>query len=321
MRSPTFAFAFLFSFLCCHYADAQTKQIVTYAYTGDASYAPFLYALKSGKVSSPTVEVRIVEAAIPALIQAMGTKQYDLIENTVLGVPVALSRGLDGIIVGSGGIVRGGRYLMIKKDSPFQSALDLRGKVVGTNGLASTAVAHLRFVLAKKYGLNVALQNGSYQWVDLPLATLPAALSRDQVSAIFVYLAVSLKAVQSGEFRTIIDVPREYRELFDVAPLTSVIFSYRSVVAEKGPAIRETMALLKSSAEWAKSHPDQAYSVAVSKPHNLDPDDLKILARAWYEVNFALGPDERKMIETVWINGKELGLIENYPKLTDVIWE
>ena len=167
----------------CRDANAQ-KQIVTYAYTGDASYAPFLHALRSGKVSSPMVEVRVMEAPIPALIQAMGTKQYDLIENTVLGVPVALSRGVDGIIVGSGGIVRGGRYLMVRKDASFKSPIDLKDKVVGTNGLASTAAAHLRFVLAKKYGLNVALQNGSYQWVDLPLASLPVALSRINFQAL-----------------------------------------------------------------------------------------------------------------------------------------
>jgi NitT/TauT family transport system substrate-binding protein len=301
-------------------AQAQQKQVVTFGHTGEVAYQPFMYALKTGKVSSPIVEVKPIGAPISALLQAMGTKQYDLVENTVLGVPVALDRGLDGVIVASGGIIRDGRFLMVKKDSPFKSPDDLKGKLVGMTALASTASAHLRFVLAKKYGLNVALENGSYQWVDLPLATLPTALLRDQVSGAFLFHSAALKSLQSGDFRVILDMPKEYRALFGVDPLTSVILSYKSVISERPAAIREAIRLLQASAQWARAHSDEVYA-AVGKENNMDPKDLKILAQDWYEVNFNLGPAERKMIETVWTVGQELGLLKSFPRLDDVIWK
>jgi NitT/TauT family transport system substrate-binding protein len=208
----------------------------------------------------------------------------------------------------------------VKKDSPFKSPDDLKGKLVGMTALASTASAHLRFVLAKKYGLNVALENGSYQWVDLPLATLPTALLRDQVSGAFLFHSAALKSLQSGDFRVILDMPKEYRALFGVDPLTSVILSYKSVISERPAAIREAIRLLQASAQWARAHSDEVYA-AVGKENNMDPKDLKILAQDWYEVNFNLGPAERKMIETVWTVGQELGLLKSFPRLDDVIWK
>jgi NitT/TauT family transport system substrate-binding protein len=299
---------------------AQQKQVVTFGHTGEVTYEPFLYALKTGKVTSPTVEVKPLGASIPALLQAMGTRQYDLVENTVLGVPTALERGLDIVVVTSAGIIRNGRYLMVKKDSSIQTPGDLKGKVVGMTALASTASAHLRFVLAKKYQINVALQNGSYEWVDLPLATLPAALLRDQISGAYMFHTAALKSLQAGEFRSIVDMPKEYRELFGADPITSVVLSYKSVVAERADAIREAVRLLQASANWARTHSDEVYA-AVGKENNVDPKDLKVLAQDWYEVNFNFGPAERKMVQTVWTVGQELGLLKSSPKLDDIVWQ
>jgi NitT/TauT family transport system substrate-binding protein len=320
VRASFLTIAFAATILASGAVQAQQKQVVTFGHTGEVTYEPFLYALKTGKVSSPAVEVKPLGASIPALLQAMGTKQYDLVENTVLGVPTALERGLDIVVVTSGGIIRNGRYLMVKKDAAFKSPEELKGKVVGMTALASTAAAHLRFVLAKKYHLNVALENGSYQWVDLPLMTLPTALLRDQISGAFMFHTAALKSVQSGDFRTILDMPKEYRELFGADPITSVVLSYKSVVAERAEAIREAVRLLQASAQYTRAHSDEVYA-AVGKDNNVDPKDLKVLAQDWYEVNFNFGPAEKKMVQTVWTVGQELGLLKSSPKLDDIVWK
>jgi NitT/TauT family transport system substrate-binding protein len=306
--------------LQCAGAQAEQKQVVTLACcSGEAAYEPFVYALKTGKVSSPAVEVKVVDLPIPALLQATGTKQYDLIETTVLGVPTALERGLDGQIVATAGIVRGGRYLMVKKTSQYNSVEDLKGKIVGMTALASTASAHLRLVLAKKYKLNVALENGSFQWVDLPMGTLPTALLRDQVASAFLFHTPALKSLQSGDFRVLMDMPKEYRELFGVDPLTSVILSYKSTTAERGAAIREAIGLMRASAQWAESHRDEVYA-AIARERNMSPRDLTTLAHDWYEVNFKLGPEETKMIQNIWTVGQDLGLLKSSPTLDAIVW-
>src|SRR5271166_4106018 len=86
---------------------AQTKQVVSFAFTNEITYEPYVYAIRKGIVSSNSVEMKLLPTAIPALLQATGTKQFDLIETSPLGLATGISRGLDARIAGTAGIVRG----------------------------------------------------------------------------------------------------------------------------------------------------------------------------------------------------------------------
>jgi ABC-type nitrate/sulfonate/bicarbonate transport system substrate-binding protein len=301
----------------CSELQAQSKQIVTIACCSGDAYAPYLHALNTGKVSSQTVDVQVVALPLPAYLQALGTKQYDLLETSALTLPLAVERGLDVVIVGSGGIVHGGRYLLVKSGSRYKTVDDLKGQTIGVSGLGTNATAHLRAVLARK-NFAVSLENGSVQWVDLPSNTLPIAVSRDQISSAFIFHTPALKSLQSGDFQSILDVAKEYRTLFGSEPLTSVIVSYKSVMTSKGPAIREALRLLRSSAEYAQTHKDEVYG-AVAAQSQLSVEDLKKVASEWYEVNFKLDVGDIKMIQSTWDIGRDVGMIKSFPPLDTLL--
>lgn len=298
----------------------QRKPVVKFAYTNDPVYEVFVYALKEGKVTSPRVEVESIPLDIGALNQALGTKQYDLVEVTALGVPIARSRGLDVVIVGTGGVVRGGRFIFVKKDSSISSPRDLKGKTVGVMALASTAVAHMRIVLSRKYGLNTDLRAGDVKWAEIPLPMLPAALERGGVDAAFLFHTPGFKSMSSGEFRIINDVIKDYVEVFGLAPLVSVVVSYEDKVKRSPDTLREALKLIRASARYPREHAEEVYS-EVARRTKLPVDALKKLAGEWYEFNSTLEEREQRAIKNMWEVGKEMRIIENYPDLKGVIWE
>lgn len=71
----------------------------------------------------------------------------------------------------------------MKKDSPIQSADDLKRKKIGVYSLNSTGITLVRIALWKKYGHNVSFQGGDSEWVQVPAPTIPAALASDQIDA------------------------------------------------------------------------------------------------------------------------------------------
>ncbi len=299
---------------------AQSKRQVSFAFTNEITYEPYVYAIRKGIVTSNSVEVKLLPTAIPALLQATGTKQFDLIETSPLGLAQGISRGLDARVAGTAGIVRGGRFVFVKKDSPIKDPGELKGKSMGVTAIASTLVAHIRAVLAKQQHFNVSLENGDIRWVDLPMPTLPSALERGQVDSAYLIHIPSLKSLNSPEFRVLIDMTKNFHSEFGVDPITSVVGTYDSKIAEMGPALREAVSMLRASAAYAKSHTAEVLE-AVAKEGNISPNDLKIVSREWYDVQFTLTPDDQKMVQTILDIGKEVGLIPSYPPVEKLIWQ
>src|ERR1700754_660122 len=110
---------------------AQTKEKVTYAYLLDPAYDAVTWAMMNGKVTSDLIQVEARGLAIPQLIQATSAKQYDVIMTAVIGIPPAVSRGLELRVLStalqqSPGGEGGGVW--VKSDSPLKQAQDLKGK-------------------------------------------------------------------------------------------------------------------------------------------------------------------------------------------------
>jgi NitT/TauT family transport system substrate-binding protein len=299
---------------------AQSKRVVSFAFTNEITYEPYVYAIRKGIVNSTAVEMKLLPTAIPALLQATGTKQFDLIETSPLGLAQGISRGLDARIAGTAGIVRGGRFVFVKRDSAIRDPAELKGKSMGVTAIASTLVAHIRAVLAKKQHFNVSLENGDIRWVDLPMPTLPSALERGQVDSAYLIHIPSLKTLNSPEFRVLIDMTKNFNSEFGVDPLTSVVGTYDSKIAEMGPALHEALSMLRASAAYAKSHSTEVLD-AVAKEGNISPNDLKTVSQEWYDARFTLTPDDTKMIQTILDVGKEEGLIQSYPLLEKLLWQ
>ena len=160
-------------------APATAKEKVTYGYLIDPALDGVLYAINQGIVKSDKIEIDGKALAIPALIQSTPTKRFDVLMNAVMAIPLAAKRGLELIVLssalraGKGGL---GAGIWVKKDSPYKTMADLKGKTVGNYALRATGTTWIRLALLKKYKLNVSYKGGDMNWVQIPAPALLTAL-------------------------------------------------------------------------------------------------------------------------------------------------
>src|SRR6185369_15709559 len=100
---------------------AQAKEKITYAYLLDPAYDAVTWAMTNGKVKSDLITVEARGLVIPQLIQATSAKQYDVIMTAVIGIPPAVSRGLELKILSAAlqqSAAGEGGGVWVKSDSP-----------------------------------------------------------------------------------------------------------------------------------------------------------------------------------------------------------
>ena len=305
-------------------AHAQgAKKKISYAYLLDPAYDAVVWAITNGKVKSDLIEIEARSLAIPQLLQATASKQYDVIMTAVIGLPAAASRGLELRILNTAlqqakpGL---GGGVWVKKDSPLQHPQDLKGKTMGSYSLRSTGYTQVRIALQKKYSLNTALQGGDFKQLQIPASNLPAALARGSVDAATLIHSQAYKAIQSGEYRTIAETARDNIEMFKLRFISAVNVSYPEKLQADAEAYMEFIRMFKASVQYALSHRDEVFN-AVSKKSGLDPKFFD-----WWFTNVADVPgdftrEHAKSIDKFYELSAELGVLKKAVPVEPFLWD
>lgn len=222
--------------------------------TDDMSPKAVLYGVVKGHVASDTVELEIEHASIPAVIQAGLSKTHDISEGTPMALPKARRRGFEFLIVGAGIRSLNGTTLVVRADSDIKSPADLKGKTIGVNALATTFFTSTRYVLSKKYGLNMDVKSGDLQFVQSPLPTLLKLLALKKIDAALLVHFFSYVAGNDPQFRILLRPDLEYTALTGEHTVNSVLVTYPDFVAKKGAAIREAARLIRASHDYFQAN-------------------------------------------------------------------
>ena len=302
---------------------ATAKEKISLSYLIDPVYEAVIWPLKNGKVASDTVKLEPKALSIVALIQAVGSKTFDISMAAVAGIPPAKARGLDLVVVATGyrAHPKGGGYdIFVRSDSPLKSIDQLKGKTLGSYALRATATTHLRIALAKKHGANVAINGGDYKWVEMPSAALPGALLSGRVDAATLLNTQAWKAGKDPQFRTLIRLGRDVHEVFGGPPASAIFVSYPEKLAARPAVFKEALRMLKASADYTKSHKDEVYA-AVAKATGTETALFEFFYETYAQVPMAVSAADVASMNRLWEYTKEMGLIKSYPKAESVIWD
>jgi NitT/TauT family transport system substrate-binding protein len=207
----------------------------------------------------------------------------------------------------------------VKKDSPLQTPLDLKGKTLAAVALQSTGHMLIREALALKFGLNVALDGGDFKQVEILAPNMPAALATGRVDAATLQNSQAFRAMQSGEFRNICETTQIIIERHG-RTVNSVNVSYPERLAERKDQFVEFSRMLKASVEYAKANRPEVFG-AVGKQANIDPAFFDWRYDRATEIPAVLTADHLKSIEMVWELSKKYKMIQASPKIESVVWE
>ena len=302
---------------------AWAEETISVAHLLDPSHDAAFWAINNGKVSEPGIRIEAKGLAIPALIQSTVSKKYDVVQTAVMAIPRAKSKGLELKVLATGlrsHNKKHGGDIWVKKDSPIQTADDLKGRKIGVYSLNSTGITLVRIALWKKYGHNVSFQGGDSEWVQVPAPTIPAALASDQIDAGTLIHAQAYKAMKSGEFRSVVAAAVDNVEIFGMPTVAAVYVGYPDKLAERPEAFKAFTRLFKASVQYALDHPDEVFT-AVGQEKDVDPGFFREWFATFSQIPAAVSDGDILAMQKVWEFSKEMGILDEYPNAADVIWE
>ena len=316
-------FAVILAALAAAPLPAAAKDKVSYAYLIDPALEGVLYGIKSGKVTSPKIDIVATPLPIPALIQSTTTKQYDVVMNAVLSIPRALEQGLKMEILSTAlrsvsGAESGGMW--VKSNGPFKTLADLKGETVGDTALQSTGTTWTRIALWKAHGINVSYDDGDFKWVQMPATELLGALQTGHVEAANLIHLQVFQAMKSGEYRSLLPTARDIDKTFHVAQVSAVNVAYPERLDAHPEDYKEFDRMLKESVDYANAHTAEV-GKAIADEFHVSPDFFGWWLKTYSTFPGVVSAGDLKSIEVVWENAKALGLMGNYPKAESVVWK
>ncbi|HLN88172.1 MAG TPA: PhnD/SsuA/transferrin family substrate-binding protein [Candidatus Limnocylindrales bacterium] len=125
-----------------------------------------------------------------------------------------------------------GNSWVVKKESPYKTFADLKGKKIG-NFARVTGAFFFSAVIAKEQKLDL---EKDFQMVPADTGALIALLERGDVEAINMFEPHVTRLVMSGRYRVLVDFDIALEEIFGAPPLKSTVGMLKETV-EKQPAL------------------------------------------------------------------------------------
>lgn len=252
-------------------------------------YAPAFAAERLGLFKQRGLDVKLIVFRGGAAAQeAMSAGVADIIAYFAPAVALAASKGIHEKMVGTVSAGHVGWNLIVKADSPIKTLKDLAGKKIGISAKATTSDMAALFI-AEKAGVK-------FQEIPLGAALVPG-LRSGQVDGIVFSALITLREIDAGQARSLIDLTNE------MPPTLANVYVASQEMIDKRPqelraalaAIYEALAYMRQNRDWTL-----AYLKEFAKS-----DNAKLNEQLYEHVIKALSPDGR--IDKVWIaNGLAL---------------
>jgi NitT/TauT family transport system substrate-binding protein len=298
------------------------KDVVTFGYLADPSHEAVLWALKTGKVTSETIEIKAESLQIPALIQATAARTYDVVQTAGMAIPRARERGLDLRIIGTALRYHRsgeGADIWVPQDSDIRTVEDLRGRKLAVYSIGSSGITLVRIALANAHGFDVDLKSGDVEFVEMPPPGMPAALAAGRVDAATLIHAQAFEAQKTGAFRSVVSTAVDNYSAFGVRMVSAVLAGYGDKLDADPEKYREFLRLLHASVEYAKANPEEVFA-AVAAETGVEPAFFVRWFAEFSDFPVLLTAEDRKAIDILWSEAVKLGLLETFPPVEETIW-
>lgn len=222
--------------------------------------APIYLGVKQGFFSERDIELELTQAeGGAAIVPAVVSGQYQFGFSNVVSLLLAHSEGLPVKVVSNGTNSTGVdgedfAALMVRGDSPIQTAADLEGKTVAANTLQNIVDTSVRASVRTAGG-----DPTQVKFTALPFPEQPAALEQGQVDAVFVVEPFQQAVLAAGGRK----IASSY---VDAAPNLAVAlyFASNQLVADDPDLVRRFTEAMQESLSYADSHPDEARAIIES---------------------------------------------------------
>jgi len=210
-----------------------------------------------------------------------------------------------------------GNSFLVKKDAPYKSFGDLRGKKLG-NFARVTGAYFFSAVIAKEKKLDI---EKDFQNIPAETGALIALLERGEVEAINMFEPHTTRLVMSGKYRVLLDFDIELEQIFGAPPLKSTVGMLKDTVEKQPQLVKSLRSAYMDAVQMIKSGQDEDFFKLKAKElFNLStPDEVSAgmkqnkanFADKWGEAFFQ---SQNKILQS----GIALGLLPNIGDLNNL---
>lgn len=302
---------------------AVAKDKLSFTFNAEPAHEAAVWALQNGKVKSDILDIEIKPLNIPAAQQAMANRQIDVFENGLLALEYAAKQGMQMKMIGVELRYQPapvGFGLWVKKDSPIKTIQDLKGKKIAVGGLRATYVTVVRLAMQKKYGLNVALDGGDFNWLQLPGPGMLPALQTGRVDAALLSHIQSWQARHGNDYRMAVNTGQDLKDVFGFRVITTVLMAYKDQVEAKPKLYGEFVRMLKASSDYARQNPKEVFQ-AMAEKRKIEAAFFEDWFANYAEIPISITEEDITTINRIWEMSKQIGMSENPGDVRDWIWE
>src|SRR3990167_7886705 len=148
-----------------------------------------------------------------------------------------------------------GNAFVVRKDAPYKSFTDLKGKKIG-NFSRVTGAYFFSAVIAKERKLDI---EKDFQNVPAETGALIALLERGEVEAINMFEPHTTRLVLSGRYRVLLDFDIELEQIFGAPPLKSTIGMLKETVEKQPALVKALRSAYVDAVKMIKAGQDEDY--------------------------------------------------------------
>jgi len=210
-----------------------------------------------------------------------------------------------------------GNSWLVKKDAPYKSFGDLKGKKIG-NFARVTGAFFFSAVIAKEKKLDI---EKDFQNVPAETGALIALLERGEVEAINMFEPHTTRLVMSGKYRVLVDFDIELEQIFGAPPLKSTVGMLKETVDKQPQLVKALRSAYVDAVQIIKAGQDEDFFKSKAKDlFNLSTPEEVSAGMKQNKANFAdkWGEGFFQSQNKILQSGISLGLLPNIGDLNNL---
>ena len=210
-----------------------------------------------------------------------------------------------------------GNSWLVKKDAPYKSFGDLKGKKIG-NFARVTGAFFFSAVIAKEKKLDI---EKDFQNVPAETGALIALLERGEVEAINMFEPHTTRLVMSGKYRVLVDFDIELEQIFGAPPLKSTVGMLKETVDKQPQLVKALRSAYVDAVQMIKAGQDEDFFRSKAKDlFNLSTPEEVSAGMKQNKANFAdkWGEGFFQSQNKILQSGISLGLLPNIGDLNNL---
>jgi len=254
----------------------------------------YLYAWDKEMIPYPvSVETTVVQDPGALGVYLMGLNPADLVEVATVFAGIAHTQNPEVRIVAS--LTKAGNadsVVVVRAESGITGPEDLKGRTIGTPGLAMTPTVLFRELLKEEYGVGY----DEVRFILKPLPMLLSLLEREQVDAVIVFNIFAYQAAANPNFEILMDIDEHAKEtLLGSSPIAAVLASTQSTIGTSRSELEKLLGAIKDSHEYALLHKEEI-AENLASDLGLDAETYQDYAFRIQPANILLTDEEKQNI-------------------------